>query len=51
MAKNPRGLGARGGETLEEKRQLMGGENNSILELSFQMGETLLRNGAEISRV
>ena len=29
----------------------MGGENNSILELSFQMGETLLRNGAEISRV
>ena len=27
------------------------GENNSILELSFQMGETLLRNGAEISRV
>ena len=40
MAKNPRGLGARGGETLEEKRQLMGGENNSILELSFQMGET-----------
>ena len=29
----------------------MGGENNSIMELSFQMGETLLRNGAEISRV
>lgn len=27
------------------------GEDNSILELSFQMGETLLRNGAEISRV
>ena len=27
------------------------GENNSILELSFQLGETLLRNGAEISRV
>ena len=26
-------------------------EDNSILELSFQMGETLLRNGAEISRV
>lgn len=28
----------------------MGGEN-SILELSFRMGETLLRSGAEISRV
>lgn len=27
------------------------GEGNSILELSFQMGEVLLRNGAEISRV
>lgn len=27
------------------------GEDHSILELSFQMGETLLRNGAEISRV
>ena len=26
-------------------------EDQSILELSFQMGETLLRNGAEISRV
>ena len=27
------------------------GDDSSILELSFQMGETLLRNGAEISRV
>ena len=27
------------------------GEETSILELSFQMGETLLRSGAEISRV
>lgn len=27
------------------------GEENSVLELSFQMGEILLRNGAEISRV
>ena len=26
-------------------------DNNSILELSFAMGETLLVNGAEISRV
>ena len=26
-------------------------QENSVLELSFQMGETLLRNGAEISRV
>ena len=27
------------------------GEEKSVLELSFQMGEILLRNGAEISRV
>ena len=26
-------------------------DDTSILELSFQMGETLLKNGAEISRV